>query len=1312
LPVSGALRAGQEVAGYRIVELIGESGSGTVYLAEETGLGRRVALKLLAPELARDERFRERFLRESRVAASLDHPNIVPLYAAGEADGVLYLAMRYVERDLRQLLAGIGRLPPERAVAIVSQVAAGLDAAHARGLVHRDVKPPNILLTGEPERELAYLCDFGLAKHAATPASLTREDAFAGTIDYVAPEQVSGGSIDGRTDLYSLGCVLFECLTGAPPFKRTTELAVLHAHLATPPPRVSEARTDLPEALDEVLGGALAKEPDDRYATCGDFATAAAAALAGHRPALPAGARVAERAVRTFMFADVRGYTRYTRERGDEAAGRLASEFAELVDVVVREHGGAVQELRGDEALMVFDSARDALGCALALQRRFAERDFELGVGIGIDAGEAVPVQGGFRGGALNLASRLCAAAGPGEVLASQGVVHLAGPVDGAAYEGPRPMRLKGYSDVVRGYEVVPADRVSGGFARALRRTRRAVGARRRLAAAIGVALAAAAAAVAALLLVGGGSSEAAIDPGVALLDAKTGEPVGHVSVKKPVEAIYKDGSFWVLNLEPLSFVQIDAKTRRIVRQISAPFGDIGYYAVDGNDLWVTDYTGPNLSRVDIQSGRETARISLSNDRDDTTKTVGVVVVDGSVWVTRPQVGEVIQVDPSTEEVVRRVRNMFGSDPLAYGDGALWTFTLNGVARIDPETGTVFGATDRVASTSPYIVVGGGFAWTTNESTGTVYKIDRGRRIAASYRTGEGARTLAYDDGHLWVGNQDAGTVTAIDAVTGSRRTYDIGHPLGGIAAGGGLVLVEVVPGATFADRIDSLEGEVAKLLVEPYQIENADPALAPSFLAFQVERATCANLLRYADAAAPRGWRLLPELAATMPQVSAGGRTYTFRVRSGYGFAPPSNDPVTASAIRASLERALSPQLGSQAPGIRYLGDVVGAQAYHAGKARRISGMRAAGNRLTITLRRRAPDFLRRLSMPFFCTVPADTARVATLPFAPPSAGPYYVSGKENGEYLILKRNPHYDGPRRVFFDAIALREGIDPAQAVARVQAGTWDGSSSFGPTYAPGGELERAWGAGGARARTGGRRYFAAPLGNSDYLALNASRPLFRDVRMRRALAYAVNREAMAGLFEEIPSDQLLTAALPGFRDRRLYPSDPDLTRAKRLARPAVTQARMLVRSDCSQCLELGRLVETALAELGVDLEIEQREDFQPARRGPESEYDIFNGFTAVDYPDGAAFLRTTVGETVPEHWFPPGISERVAAVDRVAGDRRDTAAAALADDLVRDAVLIPFGTFGRVEFLSPRLGCKVFPPLGYGVSLATLCRAPSA
>ena len=187
---------------------------GAVYLANDVSSGTRVALKLLAPELARDERFRQRFLRESRLAASLEHPNIVRTLGYGEQESLLYLAMAYVEGwDLRDLLRREGRLEPAHAVAVVGQVAAALDAAHRAGLVHRDVKPGNILIAGSD----ALVCDFGLARHISSVSSLTGERGFVGTIDYVPPEQIEGGRIDGRADVYSLGCVLYECLTGERP---------------------------------------------------------------------------------------------------------------------------------------------------------------------------------------------------------------------------------------------------------------------------------------------------------------------------------------------------------------------------------------------------------------------------------------------------------------------------------------------------------------------------------------------------------------------------------------------------------------------------------------------------------------------------------------------------------------------------------------------------------------------------------------------------------------------------------------------------------------------------------------------------------------------------------------------------------------------------------------------------------------------------------------------------------------------------------------------------------------------------------------
>ena len=280
-------RLGTRMAGYRIQSLLGRGGMGVVYLAEQLGPRRLVALKLLSAPVAAGEAFRERFLRESELAAAIDHPNVLPVYDAGETDGVLWIAMRYVDGiDLAGLLASEGRLEPGPALALCGQVAGALDAAHARGLVHRDVKPANILLAMEEGAVTqAWLADFGLTRRVGGARRLTMSGQVLGTIDYVAPEQVEGGQVDGRADQYSLGCVLFECLTGVVPFRRDSELAVLWAHVNDPPPRVGEYRPDLPAGLDEVVDRALAKAPGDRHPSCAALVAAAEAALVGTAPA-------------------------------------------------------------------------------------------------------------------------------------------------------------------------------------------------------------------------------------------------------------------------------------------------------------------------------------------------------------------------------------------------------------------------------------------------------------------------------------------------------------------------------------------------------------------------------------------------------------------------------------------------------------------------------------------------------------------------------------------------------------------------------------------------------------------------------------------------------------------------------------------------------------------------------------------------------------------------------------------------------------------------------------------------------------------
>lgn len=270
--------AGSALAGYHVERLIGRGGTGSVYLSYDERLERPVALKVLDERPTGNEDFSESLLRESRLAASLDHPNVVPIYEAGTEDGRLFIAMRYVAgSDLRGIEQAEGPLDPKRAVDLVSQIAAALDAAHRRGLVHRDVKPSNVLVDRQDGREHCYLADFGLTRDVA--AAHTGDGHLMGTVDYVAPEQVRGEGVDGRADQYSLGCLLFEALTGKLPFGRRSDVATLFSHLEEPVPRASELRRDLPREIDAVLERAMAKDPSARFGSCGELAAAAGEAL-------------------------------------------------------------------------------------------------------------------------------------------------------------------------------------------------------------------------------------------------------------------------------------------------------------------------------------------------------------------------------------------------------------------------------------------------------------------------------------------------------------------------------------------------------------------------------------------------------------------------------------------------------------------------------------------------------------------------------------------------------------------------------------------------------------------------------------------------------------------------------------------------------------------------------------------------------------------------------------------------------------------------------------------------------------------------
>ena len=342
-----ALSPGSELGGYRLESIAGQGGMGIVYRATQLALDRPVAMKLIAPALAEDETFRERFKRESRLAAAIDHPNVIPVYEAGEADGHLFIAMRYVEgTDLGTTIARDGRLTPAEAIRTVEQIAAALDAAHRRGLVHRDVKPANVLISGD-ERRHVYLTDFGLTKNMTSAGGgPTKTGQLLGTLDYAPPEQIEGRPVDPRADVYSLGCVLFHAATGRPPYVRDNDAALIYAHLSAPLPAARELAADLPDGFDEVIAGSLAKDPGERFETAGDLAQAAVSALDA-APA-PAETAVSEPAAAALPADAVSGPNGALLER--YRAGDLAqlddSEGAEL-ERLLGTRGGTPAERLG-----------------------------------------------------------------------------------------------------------------------------------------------------------------------------------------------------------------------------------------------------------------------------------------------------------------------------------------------------------------------------------------------------------------------------------------------------------------------------------------------------------------------------------------------------------------------------------------------------------------------------------------------------------------------------------------------------------------------------------------------------------------------------------------------------------------------------------------------------------------------------------------------------------------------------------------------------------------------------------------------------
>ena len=1289
------ITTGMLVSGYRIERPIGNGATGSVYLARDETLDRPVALKILAPELARDDRFRERFLRESRTAAGIEHPSIIPIYAAGDSDGMLYLAMRYVEGgDLGDLIERQGRLEGEQVLVLLQQVAAALDAAHAKGLLHRDVKPGNILVDGDR----AWLADFGLAKHASTVNSLSRDNSFAGTVDYIAPEQIQGADVDSRADVYALGCVLFQALAGRPPFQRDNDLAVVFAHLREPPPALSLLRPDLPQSLDRVIERALAKNPDQRYATAGELIQDAGEAIRGGEVVV---ATPEAGMLRTFLICDVRGYTRYTQEYGDEAAAELASTFAELVRSVVRSYEGRLIELRGDEALVTFESARQALRAALAIQQRVDDDELPRGVGIGLDAGEAVPVGTGYRGGALNMAARLCSLAEPGQVLATEGVTHLARRVEGARYLVGRSERLKGIERPVAVIEVVPEQRGDALLGRLRRRTR---GRSLRRWAAVAAVLVAALAAAVVWKATGDGGSRGSLHA-INIFDADSGGFQGAATQGATAFSAYAVGNtIWATGDGVL--YKLDPTSRETTRTVAVGGWNDLAAGSDGN-LWATLSDRPVLVRVNAQFGsverlRLPARGLAANDAVGR----GVAYGDGSVWVGQGQ--QLLRINPSNgHQQGRPIELPIDPDIVRFGEKGVYVATRYSgqILSIDPDQGTIVWQ-HRMHPWISDLLPAAGTLWVTIDSDAGVHRLDplTGEESPLVH-TGEGSEALSYDGHRLWVDNWRSASFTRIDPVSGEARTYSVaGQPTGPIAVLNGSVWVPT-HGASVNEGA-AVTGKVVRVVQREDWTDQLDPARSWEAKHWQLEYAVDAKLFNYHDPDATHtGAELVPEISQGWPQISDHGRTYTFTIAPGYRFSPPSSKPVTATTMKLSIERALS---GDYAPATFFLTDVAGEDAFLHGKAEHVSGIVASGNRLVVRLTRPVPDLLPILAMPFFAAVPdgtpADGLDIQQTPI--PSAGPYYVQASNSGWWRIVRRNPNYGGGRPQTLDAIVYEIGIDTGPAAQRVEQGSLDFASETYPdsgVFAPGDPISRQY---GGERKPGRPWYTSFPTPGVRFLAFDTRRPLFANVRWRRAVNEAIDRPALAAVTGGIPTDHYVPPTLPGVDKRHVYPtSQPtsaDLARARALTGGGKVTA-ILSTCDRPECIERGRILQSDLAAIGIRLRVHQADD--PYANQP---YDILDAGWLADEMDPKNVLIVGLFDQGDNNFQSPVWQSRLEAADRLGVPQRYARFAKVELQLMRQAV--PWAAYAQVAdpaFFSARLGCVRFSPVYYGPDLAGLC-----
>jgi YVTN family beta-propeller protein len=836
------------------------------------------------------------------------------------------------------------------------------------------------------------------------------------------------------------------------------------------------------------------------------------------------------------------------------------------------------------------------------------------------------------------------------------------------------------------------------------------------LIAAAGAVLLAAIAAVAVNLASSGASTVTVAPNEVAAIDTRSDRVVGAVPVgDRPGGIAFGSGSLWVANLGDQTISRVDPNSRRTLPMIPVG-GQPAGIAAGSHGVWVVESPGTSsvlVGRVDPVFNTFGNAVKIGNV--DPTGAVAIATQANSVWVA-PSTGLLTRLDGTSGIAWQRDPNASPAG-IAVGEGATWLTDpdAGNVVRVDPSgLLTPIGVGDAPTG----IAVGAGGVWVVDSLDEALVRIDPDTRaVTDTIRVGRSPAGVAVGAGSVWVANSGDGTVTRVNPTTDKPVTIAVGGSPQAITIADGKAWV-TVDEQSIAPSRGAPDGGTLRI-VSAFDVPIMDPALGGDP---QLLYATCAQLLNYPDKAGLAGSQLTPEVAQSLPARSPDGRTYTFKIRPGFRFSPPLNEPVTAQTFKATIERTLNP--GTHSYYAHFLADIVGAGAYMSGKASDIAGVIANGDTLTVRLLAPAPDFLARISQPAAsCAVPSDTPVNRKGQNMIPSAGPYYVSSYTPHQGVVLMRNPNYHGRRPHHFARIELDVRISPKRAISEIEAGLADyttvgvGWSASAARAAHASRLAARYGAGSAAAARGAQQYFANLADQLDYFVLNTHRPLFSDVRMRQAVNYAINRRALAQRGDRFsplpaqpahPTDHYLPPGMPGFRDAHVYPMTPDVVRARRLARGG-NRTAVLYTCDSSPCPEQAQIVKTDLAAIGLQVQIKKipYATYFTTLGKPGHPFDLAWDGWLPDYIDPAAMLNSLLADSSFGPTFDdPAYRRRLAAAARLSGPERYLTYGRLDLTLARDAApLAAFDNLYDNDFFSARIGCQTYGI--HGMDLAALC-----